>query len=154
MSDPQSRFAEFVKACTEVLELPDPTIDGDNYMFQVGDRWIELKRNERGDIVNFLSVVYLAPPEGGLRDDLISSFNTYYLFNGGFSLVADLENRRIYLGRAHRLDALDARDIRRELLAFAETASMAGTWYLRSEDESAPPPSAPPREDPGSFLKV
>jgi len=154
MSDSQSRFAEFIKACTKVLELPDPTIGGDNYLFQVGDRWVELKRNERGDLVNFLSAIYLAPPDGELRDDLIASFNTHYLFNGGFSLVADPENGRIYLGRTHRLAALDARDIRRELLAFAGTASMAGTWYMRNEDETTAPPSAPPRENPGSFLKV
>ncbi|MBW7850700.1 MAG: type III secretion system chaperone [Rhodospirillales bacterium] len=151
MPNAHTRFADYIGACCKTLELPPPNVDGDNYIFKVGDRWVELKRNDRGDRLTFVSLVYMAPPETAMRADLIASFNLHYLFNGGFTLITDAEQSRLYLCRPHRLDALDARHIREELRAFAEAAAMAGTWYIRTSEEPLTPP---PAGDTGIFLKV
>lgn len=155
MSNAHTQFAEYIGKCCKTLDLPAPTVDDDNYIFKVEDRWVELKQNGRGDLVTFVSLVYIAPPETDMRADLIAGFNLRYLFDGGFTLVAEADEGRLYLCRSHRLAALDPAHIREELLAFAETAAMAGTWYIRTSEEqpSAPPPASPGGNG-GMFLKV
>lgn len=154
MTDAHSRFADFITQCAETLELPPPTVEGDSYMFQVGDRWIELKRNSRGDIVTFAAVIYIAPPETAVRPDLVASFNVYHLFNGGFTLVLEEETGVLRLCRPHRLSALEARNIRKDLIAFAETAAMAGTWYIRTSEETASGPQPLARDELGGRLNI
>jgi hypothetical protein len=157
MSNDHPRFAEFISKCCEALELPPPTITNDRYMFQVEDRWIELKCNDRGDLVNFVSLAYLAPPDTAVRADLVAGFNVYHLFNGGFTLIADEpdEMTRLYVCRPHRLDVLDAKRIREDLIACAEAAAMAGAWYIRTtEDETHPALSSASFGDLSNFLKV
>lgn len=155
MPTAHAKFVEYIGKCCKTLDLPAPTVDGDNYIFKVEDRWIELKQNSRGDLVTFVSLVYLAPPETDMRADLIASFNLRYLFDGGYALVAEPDEGRLYLCRSHRLVALDPAHIREELLVFAETAAMAGTWYIRTSEEQ--PSSLPPAGPDGNgamFLKA
>lgn len=143
MSDARSRFAAYLGRCTEILSLPRPTIENDRYMFQVGDRWIELRLDPEDGRVTFAALIYVAPPDTEPRADLVAFFNVYYLFNGGFSLVPG-EDGSLYLCRPHRLASLDPRRIRDDLAGFAETAAMAGTWYIRTDEERpAAAPAAP-----------
>lgn len=97
MPTAHAKFVEYIGKCCKTLDLPAPTVDGDNYIFKVEDRWIELKQNSRGDLVTFVSLVYLAPPETDMRADLIASFNLRYLFDGGYALVAEPDEGRLYL---------------------------------------------------------
>ncbi|MEI2384472.1 type III secretion system chaperone [Breoghania sp. JC706] len=153
MTSENTRFADYVTKCCEVLGLPVGSVDGDSYMFQVGDRWIELKANGRGDLVTFAAMVYMAPPDVPVRADLVCGFNVHYLFDGGFSLLHDRETERLYLCRAHRLETLDPRAIRDQLIDFADRAANVGTWYIRSSEETAPArPPVPSGAEPGSFL--
>jgi hypothetical protein len=142
MSDADPRFAEFIAKCTEVLEIPTPELAGNSTMFQVGDRWIELRYTPEDDRVTLAALIYVAPPEASLRADLIASFNVQYLFNGGFNLITDGDQGTLYVCRPHRLASLGARHIRDDLASFARTAAMAGTWYIRTDEER---PVAPPR---------
>ncbi|MEO9527227.1 hypothetical protein [Roseibium sp.] len=155
MSTDNSRFAEFVAECCKVLELEAPAATGDSHMFQVGDRWIELKADDSGEGVSFAAMVYMKPADTEIRADLVASFNVHYLFNGGFSLFFDTATDRLYLCRPHRLDTLEARNIREELIAFADMAAHAGTWYIRSsEEQAAGTRAALPSGETGNFIEV
>ncbi|PTW56632.1 hypothetical protein C8N35_11195 [Breoghania corrubedonensis] len=137
MTNDNTRFADYVTRCCEVLGLPVGPVTGDSYMFQVADRWIELKANAGGDLVSFAAMVYMAPADVPVRPDLVCGFNVRYLFDGGFSLLHDRETDRLYLCRPHQLEALDPRAIRDELIDFAERAANVGTWYIRSSEENS-----------------
>lgn len=155
MSTENSRFADYIAKCCEVLDQPAPTVTGDNYMFHVGDRWIELKTNDRGDLVTFAAMVYMAPPETAMRADLVTSFNAYYLFNGGYSLFHDRETERLYMCLPRRLEALDPRDIREQLIDFADRAANVGTWYIVNSDKEAENQrSGTPSAEPSHFIDV
>jgi hypothetical protein len=134
MSDAFTPFAAFIKTCAEALDLPPQTVEHDRFMVQVEDRWVELRYSRDDDRVTFAAIVYVAPPDARLRADLISKFNLHYLFNGGLSLVQGDEGI-LYLCRPHQLSLLDSRHIRKDLVAFANTVAMAGTWYIRMDSE-------------------
>ncbi|PTW56635.1 hypothetical protein C8N35_11198 [Breoghania corrubedonensis] len=153
MSSENTRFADYVTKCCEALGLPVGPVTGDSYMFQVADRWIELKTSAGGDLVTFAAMVYMAPADVPVRADLVCGFNVRYLFDGGFSLLHDRETDRLYLCRAHQLEALDPRAIRDQLIDFAERAANVGTWYIRTSEEPAPGARAPaPSGEPGSYI--
>ena len=89
MTAPDPHFVDFLTGCTRVLGLPDPTVENDSYMFQIGDRWIELKFDAGRRTVTTAAVACTFPASGAARADLVSCFNLLQLFNGGYAFVVD-----------------------------------------------------------------
>ena len=134
MTQPNPRFADFVARSTRALGLPDPTVEEDSYMFRIDGRWIELKFNAARETVTMAAVACAVSSSAPLRADLVSSFNLFHLFHGGYAFVVDEQQCVVRLCRTDRLAALRPQDIRSELAAFSRTVALAGSWYLGKRD--------------------
>jgi hypothetical protein len=152
MSAHPSSFEAYILRCADVLGIAPPPTEHGRAMFLVGNRWVELRHHGADDRVTFAALAYVAPPEESLRADLVASFNLRHLFEGGFSLVPGDEGF-LYVCRPHQLACLDAGAIRQDLEAFARTAAMAGTWYLRNSEGTPDVTPAPSRDD-GHLLRL